>query len=112
MDPTSTTDKLTETTEAPQEKWPGNQKVKWAKDYSGGNLRELIAKTETLEELEEVRVFVLERAGKISRKTLHKLEQAGKARHEQLSNQLVVAPPRPRILIPQHVATGNVLVKP
>lgn len=91
----------------------GPMKLKKVRDYSGGNLLDLIAKVESIEELTQLRdQFILPsyQAGNFSTRTSKRIQKAVNVRHEELKNRLVVSPPRGGILVPNHVAKGSVLV--
>ena len=69
-------------------------RYKLKRDYSGGNIRDLIAAAETLEHLEELRgeVLKLAKAGQISTDTLRKINRTGAARARELSSRVLVVP--------------------
>ena len=76
------------------------------RDYSRGSLRTAILRAGNLEELEQIRALVVElmtdpeRTDRPSMGTLRKLEKAGKAKYEELQGQIVQAPGRQGILLP------------
>ena len=91
------------------ERWRGPVKLRRMRDYSGGSIRDLIRQAQTAEELEEVRQFVVELAGKkeISAGTLAKLDAAGAAKQQELASRLVVGVGGGGIVVPKLIIPGR-----
>ena len=73
-----------------EEPRPGYKLVK-KRDYSGGSIRDKIARAETLEELERIRqgVQALMERGMLKRRLLAKIEAAGAAKFKELQGRVV-----------------------
>ena len=99
-------------TKAPR--WAGPTKLKRVRDYSAGSVLDGIRASESLEELEEMRVHVSQLAaeGTVSRGTLRKWDRAGALKFKELKGRTIITPPKPRLLVPKHLAKDQLIVKP
>lgn len=100
----TTTSEVTKLDRLPtEEPYRGDFKAKRVRDYSMGSIVDLIRSVETAEQLEEVRQLVLElkREGKLSRKTMRKIDKAGQAKASWLNQQTILRP-NGGIVVPRH----------